>query len=242
MAIMAINETNGRSSCKGCSFNAGEAFAGRPSAVPTLSKRDTTLGLVDQGSFHVSTVAAGSILESFLERGSTLGMVSLLAESYGAINPTTWEFTLRGGITFPNGTPTDACPVKVSLDRLVDPPIKAKQVPSFKWIAPVEVRGPSTVRVVARDPYPTLDAQLAVRVNIVPPCSFREHDAAHVARNPVGTGPYAFVHWRKDEEFLLEANAACRRGAPGARPWCSNPCGKPPRGVPGCNPAGWTAR
>lgn len=158
-----------------------------------------------------------NIYETLLERDDQLRIVPLLAESYRAVNPTTWEFTIRRGITFHNGEPLDAAAVKFSLDRIMDPALKTKQAPNFRLVERVEVRDPLTVRVITRRPYPTLDAQLAIRGNIVPPKYFRGTDAAHVARNPVGTGPYTFVRWRKDDEVVLEAHAGYWRGAPPVR-------------------------
>ena len=158
-----------------------------------------------------------NIYETLLDRDEHLKIVPLLAESYRALNPTTWEFTLRRGISFHNGEPLDAAAVKFSLDRLLDPSGKVKQAPYFRLVERVEVRDPHTVRIVTRRPFPTLDAQLALRGPVVPPRYFRAHDAAHLARHPVGSGPYRFVRWRKDEEVVLEAHPAHWRGAPAVR-------------------------
>ncbi len=46
------------------------------------------------------------------------------------------------------------------------------------------------------------------------PKYFQEKGAAHFALNPVGTGPYKFVRWVKDDYLLLEANEQYWRGAP----------------------------
>ena len=42
----------------------------------------------------------------------------------------------------------------------------------------------------------------------------REKGDAYVATDPVGTGPFKFVRWRKDDELVLEANEAYWGGAP----------------------------
>jgi peptide/nickel transport system substrate-binding protein len=42
----------------------------------------------------------------------------------------------------------------------------------------------------------------------------REKGDSHVATNPVGTGPFKFVRWRKDDALVLEANEGYWRGAP----------------------------
>jgi len=47
-----------------------------------------------------------------------------------------------------------------------------------------------------------------------PPKAYKDKDTAYVSKNPIGTGPYRFVRWSKDEEIVLEAFAGHWRGAP----------------------------
>ncbi len=54
-------------------------------------------------------------------------------------------------------------------------------------------------------------------VGIVPPKYVAQVGDAGFAVKPVGTGPYKFVEWVKDERLVLEANKDYHRGAPGDR-------------------------
>jgi peptide/nickel transport system substrate-binding protein len=47
-----------------------------------------------------------------------------------------------------------------------------------------------------------------------PPKAYADKDTAFITKNPIGTGPYKFVRWSKDEEIVLEANPNYFRGAP----------------------------
>src|SRR2546425_10487489 len=47
-----------------------------------------------------------------------------------------------------------------------------------------------------------------------PPMAYKEKDTTFISRTPIGTGPYKFVRWAKDEEIVLEANETYWRGAP----------------------------
>src|SRR5262249_40341302 len=49
---------------------------------------------------------------------------------------------------------------------------------------------------------------------MLPPKYYREKDAAHVAKNPVGSGPFKFVRWVKDDNIELAANDQYWRGTP----------------------------
>jgi peptide/nickel transport system substrate-binding protein len=137
-----------------------------------------------------------------------------LATSWTTVNATTWEFKLRPGVKFHNGEEFNAEAVKFSIERVLNLDQKARWRWAFADIERVEVVDPLTVRIVTKVPFPTLVTNLAFCMPIVPPKYVREKGDAHVATNPVGTGPFKFVRWRKDDELVLEANEAYWRGAP----------------------------
>jgi peptide/nickel transport system substrate-binding protein len=59
-----------------------------------------------------------------------------------------------------------------------------------------------------------MDAMLCIYGELIPPKYFQEKGPSYFALNPVGTGPYKFVRWVKDDHILLEANENYWRGAP----------------------------
>ena len=137
-----------------------------------------------------------------------------LATAWTAVNPTTWEFKLRRGVKFHNGEDFNADAVKFSIERVLNPEQKARWRWAFADIERVEVVDPHTVRIITKSPFPTLVTNLAFCMPIVPPKYVREKGDAFVATNPVGTGPFKLVRWRKDDELVLEANEGYWRGAP----------------------------
>ena len=137
-----------------------------------------------------------------------------LATSWTTVNPTTWEFKLRPGVKFHNGEEFNAEAVKFSIERVLNPDQKARWRWAFADIERVEVVDPLTVRIVTKAPFPTLVTNLAFCMPIVPPKYVREKGDTHVATNPVGTGPFKFVRWRKDDAMVLEANESYWRGSP----------------------------
>jgi peptide/nickel transport system substrate-binding protein len=158
-----------------------------------------------------------NIYDTLLFRDKDLKIIPWLAESWRLVNPTTWEFKIRKGVKFHNGEEVDAEAVKFSLDRIRDPELKGRQAGYFRLISSIEVVDKFTVRIVTSKPYPTLENQLALRGHVMPPGHFRGKDKVFADRNPVGSGPYRFVRWAKDEQIELEANPGWWGGPPSVK-------------------------
>ena len=168
---------------------------------------------------HAETPAgnlARNMFDTLLERdGNLVLQPALAAELPKLVAPTTWEFKLRPGVKFHNGEPVDAEAVKFSLERLVDPKLKLRGATPFAPLGHVEIVDPLTVRIHTKAPWPILDTLMsATGAAIVPPRYYREKELTHVARNPVGSGPFKFLRWVKDDRIELEANEGYWRGAP----------------------------
>ncbi len=154
-----------------------------------------------------------NIYDTLLVRDKDLKITPWLATSYKLINPTTWEFKLRQGVKFTNGEEFDAEVAKFSLERMANPANNLRMT-ALRVIDRVEVKDKYTIHVITKKPFPTLDAQFSLRGAMIPPKYFKEHDKAFLARNPVGTGPFKFVKWVKDDQIELEANEQWWHGAP----------------------------
>ena len=166
---------------------------------------------------HYETPAFNVLLnvyETLFLRDDDMKLQPLLGTYSKLINDTTWEFGLRKGIKFHNGEECNAAAVKYSLERIADPKNKLKQTTLQGIISKVEIIDDATVRVITSKPYPYLDAQLGHIGAIMPPKYTQEKGPAHIARYPVGTGPYKFVSWAKDDQLILEANPSYWREAP----------------------------
>src|SRR2546427_1283609 len=164
----------------------------------------------DQPTYNVIL----NVFDTLVERGPDMRLRPLLAESYRLLDDRTWQFKLRQGIQFTNGEPFNAQVVKWNVERMLDPATKSKNIGRVSAIERVDVVDDLTVNIRTKAPYPILDAQLARVVHMMPPRHVQEKGAAHIATNPVGTGPYRVARWVKDDEIVLEANEQYWRGAP----------------------------
>ncbi len=161
-----------------------------------------------------------NIFDTLLRRDmKTLEIKPHLAESFKLVKDTVWEFKLRKGVKFHNGEPLNAEAVKFSLERFVDPKTAAPGRGVVALIDHVDIIDEYTVNVVTKEPFPLLPVRMTSghcggNVAIVPPKYTKEKGDAYFATNPVGTGPFKFVEWKKDEYIKLEANTDYFLGPP----------------------------
>src|ERR1700687_1158047 len=166
----------------------------------------TTLDMMHQQEQPASNVGA-QIFESLVERGADLKNVPARAvDMPELVAPTVWEIKLRRGVKFHNGEDFNAESVKFSLERLANPANKLRGSTSFAPIDRVEIVDPFAVKVHTKKPWPVFVVHLALRqAAMYPPKEYAGKDPAAISRSPIGTGPYKFVRWSKDEEIVMEA-------------------------------------
>ena len=175
----------------------------------------TTLDMMNQQEQPASNVGA-QMFEALIERDQSLKLVpALAAEMPKLVAPTTWEFKLRKGVRFHNGEDFNADSVKFSIERLINPANKLRGSSSFAPIDRVEIVDAYTVRIHTKKPWPVFLSHIALRqASMIPPKEYAGKETAAISRNPIGTGPYRFVRWAKDDEIVMEAVPGYWGGAP----------------------------
>jgi peptide/nickel transport system substrate-binding protein len=150
------------------------------------------------------------IYDRLLDRDAkTLKPKPMLATAWKVVNDTTWEFTLRKGVKFHNGEPFTAESVKATFEYMLDPATKSHYATAAYWkpVKEVQVVNDSTVRLLTDKPYPSLlDHASLTDLLILPPKALKELGPQKLAEHPIGTGPFRFVEWRRDERLVLERN------------------------------------
>lgn len=168
-------------------------MAADPLSLDPNATRDTT-----------SNMYYGNMFEGLYHLGNDGKPTPRLALSYSTPDPTTWEFKLRPGVTFHDGTPFDAEAVKFTYERTLAPDFKTGWRSFITPVDRVEVVDPLTVRIITKQPFPTLLTQLAY-MPIVSPTAVKAAGQEGFAKQPVGTGPYKFVRWTPGQRLELEA-------------------------------------
>jgi peptide/nickel transport system substrate-binding protein len=129
-----------------------------------------------------------------------------LVESYKQVNDTVWEFKLRPGIKFHDGTPLTSRDVKASFER--GPKVGGLPRTLLGPVKEVQVVDDLTFRIVLRYPFVPLIAHLSHPSTAIIPAKVVElfpDKPIDSTRHIIGTGPYRFVEYVKGERTVLEA-------------------------------------
>jgi peptide/nickel transport system substrate-binding protein len=165
------------------------------------------------------------------------GQVSPRLATKWAYSPdlTEWTFTLRDGVKFHDGSPLTAADVAWTIQRIQSDPTTPGRT-FIRLVKTAAAVDPSTVKFTLVQPYAIFDRQITY-INIMSKAYFDKVGDAGYGSQPVGTGPYKFVRWGKDDRTALQANPDYWRGEPAVKTPRSGRSRPRPRARPPCSRA-----
>ncbi|HKX19571.1 MAG TPA: ABC transporter substrate-binding protein [bacterium] len=137
-----------------------------------------------------------------------------------------WTFKLRQGVTFQDGTPWNADAAKFNFDRWADDKNPYHLVQGYDYtywkgfvadsFSEARVVDPYTLQLVLKQPNGPLLQNLAIiAFGFHSPAAIKQYGARDIGQHPVGTGPYRFTDWVRDDHITLDANPTYfRKGLP----------------------------
>jgi len=144
---------------------------------------------------------------------STEIVPSLATEWKTSEDGLTWTFKLRRDVRFHDGTPFNADAVVFSFERQRDEKHPAHEGKFAYWsymFSNVEYTkkiDDFTVEMKLKEPYSPFLSNLACYPGrIVSPTAMSEKGVEHFRSNPVGTGPFRFAEWKRNDILVLVAN------------------------------------
>lgn len=200
-------------------------------AVATLMAGSVGLGQVDEtpvygGSLtilipeevrHLDTIFDGGTEGRYVGNQITDGLVNTdgegrivpgLAESWEMTDDVTYVFHLRQGVSFHDGTPFTAADVVYNWNRIMDPGIGYAAPRIRTFIESVEALDDYTVRVTI--PAPSIEFLDYLAPNretrIHSPAAIEQWGQDYGLRAVVGTGPFKFEEWVRNDRIRLVRN------------------------------------
>lgn len=152
-------------------------------------------------------IVGGHVFDTLVAYDAHFRLQPGLATDWRQVDEVTWEFSLRQGVSFHDGSPFDATDVVATFDRL-------REIPDRDGLYNIDthgirsVRAPNsrTVEVTTEGGYPDLPRNF-VRMPIM-----RANDAWSLGgpisqpSQLVGTGPYRIADWDSRSMVILHAN------------------------------------
>ncbi|MDY0393762.1 ABC transporter substrate-binding protein [Virgibacillus halophilus] len=155
---------------------------------------------------YVTDTQIRNIYDPLIERDKETGeFTPVLAEKWGNIDKTTWRIKLKKGIKFQNGADFDANSVKFSIDYILDKKNNSAYRSRWADVKEVKVISPDEVKIITIKPFPSLIQRIAEDLLIMDPGYVKEVGTEKAAKEPIGTGPYKFMKWSRDNYLKLEA-------------------------------------
>ncbi|MTH63037.1 ABC transporter substrate-binding protein [Paracoccus shanxieyensis] len=132
------------------------------------------------------------------------GLKPRLATEWSQIDDDTWEFKLRPGVMWHDGTPFTAKDVQFTIERNKNPKFSCET--GGKYFGSMdfsfEIPDDNTIRITTTPPQPILPLLMSVMpiesAATTPPDEFD--------RKPQGTGPYVFSDWKIGQSITLTRN------------------------------------
>ncbi len=146
------------------------------------------------------------MFETLVTMDADSRLIPGLAESWTLVNNLTWEFKLRKGVKFHDGSEFTAEDVVWSLERpatIVNSPGKFDVY--TKAIINKKVIDPYTIRLTTKEPYPLLLADLtSVYMLSKKATQGLASDDFASGKGMVGTGPYKFSKYLRDDRIEMD--------------------------------------
>ena len=160
---------------------------------------------------HYATVAPNiavswHVFDALTRVDENARLIPGLAESWRAVDPTTWEFKLRRGVKFHDGSELTAEDVIFSLDRPAT--LTASPGPFTTFTRPIvakEAPDRYTVRLRTREPYAMVpyDVQNIFIVSKRAAAGATTEDF-NSGKAMIGTGPFRFVSFKRGDRVELQ--------------------------------------
>jgi peptide/nickel transport system substrate-binding protein len=153
------------------------------------------------------------IFDQLVAQDDNQKLIPALALNWKPISDTEWEFNLRKGVKFSDGSDFTAEDVVFSVDRVAKVPNSPSPFTIYtKPIKEIKVIDPHKIVIVTNVPHPLLPNDLgsiyimSKKAASGSAAEGKTTEQLNKGEGLVGTGPYKFVEWVRGDHLTLEAN------------------------------------
>lgn len=126
------------------------------------------------------------------------------ATHFERVTPSKWRLRIREGMNFSNGEPVNAEAVLYTISRLNADETKSPIRGFFVNMKKVGIESPYVV-TIETDGQDALFLARMTNLQLVPP-KYTASAGAKFAEAPIGSGPYVFESWKRNQEIVVTAN------------------------------------
>ncbi|MCG8559767.1 MAG: ABC transporter substrate-binding protein [Hyphomicrobiales bacterium] len=202
----------------GALIGAGLAVAGSPASAENVirwaSQGDALTADPMAANESPTNSAARKIYDVLVYADKDLKFTPWLATSWKLVNPTTWEFELRKGVKWHDGSDFTAEDVKFSFERALSETSDFKR--QINSVEAVKIIDPHKVQIITTGPNPILPNQLtnifimskawSEKHGVTKPQNRAAKEETYAVRHAMGTGPFKLELREPDVKTVLVKN------------------------------------
>lgn len=191
-----------------------------PADVPQdliIARVSDSVSMDPQGSNDMpSAVVSHLIYETLVQFDEDSVLQPLLATEWEMVDDVTWEFKLREGVKFTDGTDFKADSVKATFERILDPDIASPRLFLYSMIEEIIIVDDYTVQFVLDEPFAPFPAHLSHGGGSIVSKAAIEKDYEEMAagnepstflgENAAGTGYFKLEEWVPGDYVKLVRN------------------------------------
>jgi peptide/nickel transport system substrate-binding protein len=193
-----------------CTPTSGEDAAPQDGGTLVYATGDAEPTCLDPhvGGNYPQALLSTQILEPLVGRDAEGEITPWLASEWAVSDDgLTWDFTLKDGVEFTDGTPLDAAAVKANIEHLQNPDTGSSTgYLAVAKVAEVEVVDATHARMHLSAPDSALLESLSQQWTVIQsPAGLERGQEANCAA-PIGTGPFIVDEWIPQQQITLVRN------------------------------------
>ncbi|MGL4441648.1 MAG: ABC transporter substrate-binding protein, partial [Bosea sp. (in: a-proteobacteria)] len=185
--------------------------------MSAVSAQELKIGLASEPSsidphYHnlsPNNMLSRQVFETLVGQDAKQALEPSLAESWKAVDDNTWEFKLRRGVKFFDGTDFTADDVVATFKRLPNVPRSPSSFASFIAGQTIEKVDSHTIRIKTAAPAPLVPTNLSTFGIVSKACAEgMSTEEFNALKCQGGTGPFKYTEFKPGDRITMERNAA----------------------------------